>query len=155
MPGTPIITVEDTKRYWLEASLKVCVGQVVAVTIDHGKFDGRVVEVVPEADPTSRTFLVKVNLPRECPCRPGEYGKASFPASERKCLLVPRLAIIERGELEGLFVVNAQGIAEYRLVKTGKHFGDRVEVLSGLAEGERVATSQIDRITDGVRVETP
>ena len=112
-------------------------------------------EIVPLADVGSRTFLVKVELARDCNCRSGEYGTASFAIGEEKHLTVPRLAIIERGELEGLFVVNAQGTAEYRLVKTGKDLGERVEIVSGLAENERVATTQLDKLRDGARVEEP
>ena len=160
MPGTPILTVEDTAHYRLEASLperslaKVRVGQTVAVTTAHGDLEGRVVEIVPAADAASRTFVVKVELPGNCGCRSGEYGKAGFSVGEERRLTVPRSSLVERGQLEGLFVVNAQGVVEYRLVKTGKNLGNRLEILSGLAEGERVATSQTDRLSDGARVET-
>jgi multidrug efflux pump subunit AcrA (membrane-fusion protein) len=159
MPGAPLLTVEDTSRYRLEASLpeqllsKVVIGETVSVTTDGNKLEGRVVEVAPSADAASRTFLVKVELSRDCACRSGLYGKASFPVGEEKRLAVPRQAVVERGELDGLFVVNAQGTAEYRLVKTGKEFDERVEILSGLAEGERVATSRVERLKDGARVE--
>ena len=72
-----------------------------------------------------------------------------------KALAVPRSAVVERAQLEGVYVVNSQRVAEYRLVKTGKDFGDRTEILSGLSEGDQVATSALDRLSDGVRVETP
>jgi multidrug efflux system membrane fusion protein len=159
MPGTPLVTVEDTARYRHEASLpeqflpKVSVGLPVTVNTDHGKLEGRVGEIVPAADVVSRTFLVKVDLPRDCTCRSGEYGTASFVIGQERRLTVPRSAVVEHGELEGLFVVNPQGVVEYRLVKTGKNLGERVEIVSGLAEGERVATSQIERLRDGARVE--
>lgn len=159
MPGTPVLTVEDTARYRLEASLpeqfiaKASVGEAVRVSTENGGWEGRVGEVVPAADAASRTFLVKVELPRDCACRSGEYGKASFPAGEEKLLAVPRDALVTHGELQGVFVVNTQGAAEYRLVKTGKEVGERVEILSGLSEGDRVATTQVDRLRDGARVE--
>lgn len=161
MPGTPLLTVEDPTHYRLEASLSeqfasdVQRGQEVTVTTDHGQLPGRVAEIVPAADPASRTFLVKIDLPRNCGCRSGEYGKALFPIGEEKKLLVPRDAVVRRGELEGLFVVNPQDVVEYRLIKTGETLGDRVEVLSGLTEGERVATTLIGRLRDGVKVENP
>jgi multidrug efflux pump subunit AcrA (membrane-fusion protein) len=159
MPGMPILTVEDTVHYRLEASLpeqfltKVQVGRTVRVTTDGGDFEGRVVEIVPAADAGSRTVVVKVELPGNCGCRSGGYGKARFPVGEQRCLTVPRSSLVEKGQLEGVFVVNAQGVVEYRLIKSGKNLGDRMEVLSGLAEGERVATSRTDRLSDGVRVE--
>ena len=55
--------------------------------------------------------------------------------------------------MQGIFVVTPQGLVEYRLVKTGKTLGDKVEILSGLASGEKIAISQIDRLRDGARVE--
>jgi len=161
MPGAPLLTVEDTTRYRLEASLperylpKVSVGMAARVKTEHAALEGRVVEIVPSADVASRTFLVKVELPPDCGCRSGEYGTASFAIGEEKLLTVPRPAVIERGELEGVFVVNAQGSGEYRLVKTGKNFGERVEIVSGLAENDRVATTKLDKLRDGARVEEP
>jgi multidrug efflux system membrane fusion protein len=159
MPGTPILTVEDPTHYRLEASLaqefatRVQVGQQVNVSTGHGELPGRVAEVVPAADASSRTVLVKIDLPRDCSCQSGEYGTALFPIGDEKRLLVPSQAIVERGQLTGLYVVNPQDIAEYRLIKTGKTLGDRVEVLSGLSDGERVAVSSLDRLRDGVKVE--
>ena len=105
------------------------------------------------ADAASHTFLVKVDLPHDCNCRSGEYGQASFPIGEAKSLAVPMSAVLDHGELQGIFVVSPNGNVEYRLVKTGKTFGNRVEILSGLTAGEKVAISQIDRLRDGARVE--
>ncbi|HEV2494853.1 MAG TPA: efflux RND transporter periplasmic adaptor subunit [Terriglobia bacterium] len=159
MPGTPVFRVEDPTRYRLEASLpeqlgvNVHIGQMVEVVNDGRQFGGRVVEIVPEADPGSRTVIIKIELPGDCACRSGEYAKAYLVLGQENRLTIPRQALVERGELEGVFVVDASGATTYRLVKTGKTFDGRVEVLSGLADGERVATSQLDRLSDGVRVE--
>jgi membrane fusion protein, multidrug efflux system len=130
-------------------------GQKAKVWTVHGEFPGSVVEVVPSADPASRTFVVKVALPRVCPCRSGEYGKVGFLLGEEKALAIPRAALIDRGQLEGVYVVNSERIAQYRLVKTGRELGDRFEILSGLSEGEQIATSALGRLSDGVRVEAP
>jgi RND family efflux transporter MFP subunit len=159
MPGTPVLTVEDTSRYRLEATLpeeylsSAKAGESVPVSTEHGQFEGRVAEVVPAADANSHTFLVKIDLPRDANCRSGEYGQASFPIGEAQRLAVPSAAVVEHGELEGIFVITPESKAEYRLVKTGKSFGNRVEILSGLATGEKVAVSETDRLRDGARVE--
>jgi RND family efflux transporter MFP subunit len=159
MSGTPLLTVEDTARYRLEASLpeeylpNAKTGDSVSVSTEHGTYEGRVVEVVPAADVASHTFLVKIDLPHDCHCHSGEYGQASFPIGEAKGLAVPTPAVVEHGELQGIFVVTPDGVAEYRLVKTGKSFGSRVEILSGLTAGEKVAVSGTDRLRDGARVE--
>ncbi len=159
MPGTPILTVEDPTHFRLQASLPekfwglAHVGEFVGVRLRHTDFQGQIEEAVPAADPASRTFLIKIALPQNCGCSSGDYGTAEFPVGEEKLLTVPASALVERGELEGVFVVHPDGVVEYRLVKTGRTFGDRVEVLSGLTEGDRVAVSGIARLSDGARLE--
>jgi len=159
MPGTPVLTVEETAHYRLEASLPeqylsaAKVGDAVAVSTEHGQFEGRVAEVVPAADATSHTFLVKIDLPPDCSCRSGEYGQAAFPVGQAQGLMVPNSAMVEHGELQGIFVVTPEGTAEFRLVKTGRTLGSQVEILSGLGAGEKIAVSQIDQLRDGARVE--
>jgi RND family efflux transporter MFP subunit len=159
MPGMPVLTVEDTARYRLEVSLpaeyltSAKAGESVPVDTDHGQFAGRIAEVVPTADATSHTFTVRIDLPGDCQCRSGEYGHAGFSLGESKSLAVPGSAVVEHGELQGVFVVAADGRVEYRLVKTGRALGNRVEILSGLATGEKVAISPIDQLRDGARVE--
>jgi RND family efflux transporter MFP subunit len=159
MAGMPIVTVEDPGRYRLEASVPeqfishAKLGTVISVNTGRGVFGGRISEVVPSADVDSRTFLVKADLPRDCGCRSGEYGTAGLPVGEMKRLTVPRPAIVGHGQLEGVYVANERGVVEFRLVKTGKEMGERIEILSGLAEGEKVAISQLEKLRDGVRVE--
>jgi hypothetical protein len=68
-------------------------------------------------------------------------------------MLVPQSALVEHGELEGVYVANTQGEVEYRLVKTGKSSADRIEIISGLNEGDRVAVTQVEKLRDGMRVE--
>ena len=110
-------------------------------------------EIVPSADPASRTFLVKIDLPRDSGCRSGEYGTASFAVGDSKRLTVPRAAVVAHGQLEGAYVIGPQNTVEFRLAKAGKDLGERVEILSGLSEGERVAVSQLQHLRDGVVVE--
>ena len=159
MPGTPLVTVEDPSRYRLEASVpeqvisKTTLGMSVSVETGRGKFEGRVSEIAPLADLASRTFLVKIDLPRDCGCRSGEYGTASFAIGEAKRLTVPRRAVVAQGQMEGVYVIGPQNSAEFRLIKTGKDLGGRVEILSGLSEGDRVAVSQLHQLRDGAVVE--
>jgi len=159
MPGTPLMVVEDTAHFRLEASLpeelfsKIRRGEETPVATTRGQVQGRVGEVVPAADPASRTFLVKVDLPSNVSCQSGEYATAMFPVEEAKMLSVPRAALVEHGELEGVYVVNSQGSVEYRLIKAGKAWAERIEVLSGLNQGDRVAVTQVEQLRDGARVE--
>ncbi|MCL5670864.1 MAG: efflux RND transporter periplasmic adaptor subunit [Acidobacteria bacterium] len=160
MPGTPLITVEDTGHFRLDASVPerylgmIRVGEQVPVKLGAQQVEGRVIEIVPAADPSTRTFVAKVELPRNCKCQSGQFGSADFTIGTGNHLLVPADALLRRGELEGLFVIDSKGVAYYRLVKTGKAFGNQIEILSGLDDGERVAVSKIDQLSDGVRVQT-
>jgi multidrug efflux system membrane fusion protein len=160
MPGTPLITVEETGHFRLDASVPerflglIHVGESVPVTLGSQQAEGRVIEIVPAADPSTRTFVAKVELPRNCKCQSGQYGSANFAIGTGNRLLVPSDAMVQRGELEGLFVIDSKGVAYYRLVKTGKTFGSQVEILSGLDDGERVAVSKINQLSDGVQVQT-
>ena len=146
-PAMPLLTIEDTRHYRLEATLDESdialarLGQLVPVTLDAlGKapLSGRVVQVVPAADPASRSFIVKIELPRDPRIRSGLYGTARFPRGERSALLIPQTAAVERGQLRGVYVVESNGIAELRYVALGKLAGANIEVLSGIAPGERL-----------------
>ncbi len=159
-PGMPLMTVEEEGRYRLEVNApesllgKVKTGQTVRVAIDGvaAEQTGKVAEVYPNADPLSRTFLVKVDLTGTA-IRSGLYGRAMFSVGEKKGLLVPRGALVERGALISVWVVDKENVARMRLVKTGKTLGDQQEILSGLADGERIVTSGVALVTDGAKVE--
>jgi RND family efflux transporter MFP subunit len=160
-PGMPIFTIEDTRRYRLEATIDESdmriarLGQVVPVTIDalgNTELSGKVVQIVPAADPTSRSFLVKIELPSDSRLRSGLFGRARLPRGERTSLLIPRSALVERGQLQGVFVVTANEIAGLRYITLGRTAGDHVEVLSGLQAGEKLITAPGDRELGGKRI---
>ncbi len=159
MPGAPLLTIEDDSHYRLEASLpeqfltRVRTGETVPVAVSSQAYNGRVAEIIPAADPSSRTFTVKISLPPGCACQSGGYGTAKFPIGETEEVLIPQRALRSEGELVGLFVADAQGTLDYRLVKTGEETGDRVAVLAGLNPGDRVAVSKVDQLRPGDRVE--
>lgn len=161
-PGMPLFTIEDTRSYRLEVAVDesdlrlVRIGQVSPVTIDalgNAKLSGKVVQIVPAADPASRSFLVKVELPADARLRSGLFGRARFPRGERSALLVPSTSLVERGQLQGVYVLDANQIAGLRYVTLGKSTGEQAEVLSGLQEGEKlVAAPGGDRDLSGKRI---
>jgi membrane fusion protein, multidrug efflux system len=156
-PGTPLVTVEEEGAYRLEAQVGesqiqfVQRGNQIPVSIDaiQGELTGSVVEVVPVADPRSRTFTVKVQLPPRPGIRSGLYGKARFLLGKREVIAVPRHAVLSRGELKGVFAVGEDGVVHFRLVTTGRSYGARVEVLSGLKPGEQIVTKGAERLSEG------
>jgi multidrug efflux system membrane fusion protein len=162
VPGQPLLVLDDPRAYRLEAVVgesavgRVRMGETVPVVVDSlGRtLIGRVAEIIPAADPASRTVTVKLDLPADPGLRTGLFGRARFPAAERQALLVPLGALVERGQLTSAYVVDAQGIARLRLVTAGARYGDRVEILSGLDAGERLVVEGAPRLSDGASVAT-
>jgi RND family efflux transporter MFP subunit len=168
-PGTPLLTLEDNARYRLEAAVeesrlgKIRLGDSVRVSIDalgDQEWTGRVGEIQPTADPASRSSLVKIDLPesliQKTPgriLRSGLYGKARFAVGKKGILTIPHKAVFQRGQLVQVLVVDPSQIARLRLIKTGKVYGERIEVLSGLGEGEKIILEGVERVNEGNRVE--
>jgi RND family efflux transporter MFP subunit len=110
---------------------------------------GKSVTISPFADPQSHTFKVRVDLPEgeQKGVYPGMFAKVAFATGEMQALLVPVQAVVHRSEVTAVYVVDAQGKVSFRQIRGGARHGDRVEVLAGLAAGERVA---LDPIRAGV-----
>jgi RND family efflux transporter MFP subunit len=160
-PGMPVFTIEDTRSYRLEATVDesdiriVQVGQPAPVLLDalgSAELHGKVVQIVPAADPASRSFLVKILLPVDTHMRSGLFGRARFSRGERAALLIPLPAVVERGQLRGIYLIDANQTASLRYVTLGKTYGQQVEVLSGLQEGERLVATPGDRELGGKRI---
>ena len=161
--GMTLLVVEDQRRFRLEASVNeadihlVKLGQAVPATLDSlpgAQFSGRVAQIVPAADPASRAFVVKVELPADARLRSGLFGRAHIARGQRQAILLPRSAVLDRGQLQGIYVVGADDLATLHYVTLGKADGEQVEVLSGLQGGERVVAAPGDRELGGKRVES-
>lgn len=161
-PGAPIFTIEDVGRYRLETTINegdlryLRMGQQVPVIIDalgNAELAGRVVQIVPAADAASRSFLVKIELTADPRLRSGVFGRAQFSRGERQSLLIPRTAVIERGQLQGVFVLGQNNVAALRYVTLGKPSGGNVEVLAGLQSGERLVAKPGELDLNGKRIE--
>jgi len=159
-PGMLLITVEEEGSYRLEVTMpeslvgKVKMGQTVPVSIDGAAEEGlgTVVAIVPRVEPVSRTFMVKLEIhPKGA--RSGAFGRALFPVGEKKAILIPKSALVERGGLTSVWVVDRQNIASMRLVKSGSTSENRIEILAGLVDGERIVTGGVENVIDGARVE--
>jgi RND family efflux transporter MFP subunit len=161
-PGSPVLAIEDTSRYRLEVAINendlryIVLRQAAPVRIDAlGPFEikGRVAQVVPAADPVSRTFLVKIDLPGQRQLRSGLFGRAQFSRGEKPALTVPQTAVIQRGQLQGVYVLNDTDLASLRYVTLGKQDGTQVEILAGLQDGDRVISHPGELELNGKRVE--
>ena len=160
-PGVPLLVVEDPSHFRLEVQADesqmgiVHLGAAIPITIDalgDKPISGKVEQIVPAADPSSRSFLVKIALPSDPQIRSGLFGRAEFPRGERKSLLVPQTALVHRGQLDAVYLIDKDQIASLRYVTLGKPSSKDVEVLSGLDGGDRVVADPGGRELGGKRI---
>ncbi len=164
-PGTALLKVENPDRLQLEISVPeenlrfVHVGQPVKVQVDavNQTLNATIQQIVPAADPNSRSFLIKIPVNGSGKLISGMFGRIALSKGMQNGISIPSSALIQRGQLQGVYVVeiNAtkQSIAVLRGVKTGKTQNGQVEITSGLMTGDRVITSDISQLSDGVVVE--
>ena len=105
--------------------------------------DAAPVQVLPTVDATTHTVQLRIGLPSSLTSvAPGSFARVWVPAAAQGAagrLYVPVAAIVRRAELNGVYVVNDQGMAQLRQVRLGRSVGDRIEVLAGVSAGEHVA----------------
>lgn len=155
-PGKPLLDMEDSRALRLEADVpEAVVGKLnlgdklpVRVTAQALELVGTVSEIAPAADPGSRTFLVKLDLPDAAGLRAGQFGRVAMPVGETSALRVPFSAVVQRGQMELVFTV-IENQAQLRLVKTGKRIGGEVELVSGVEAGEKVVFEGATSLMDG------
>ena len=145
VPGKPLFVLHDPARLRLEVQVpescarKASIGMEVRTRIDSlgREVLALIEEISPVADPQSRTFLIKATLPAELELRSGTFGRLLQPCGRKVALLIPASAVTRSGQLEIVRVVEGAE-ARIRHVRTGKAHEARVEILSGLREGEKV-----------------
>jgi hypothetical protein len=95
---------------------------------------------------------VKIDLPAAADIRSGLFGRARFPGPTRRALTVPSSALIKRGQLTFVYVVDAEQRARLRPISVGTSTGGRTEVFAGLGDGDAIVTDSPASLTDGARV---
>lgn len=146
-PGQPLLKMEDPHRLRLEATVAegdlqaLSRGATIPVMIDalgSKTLHGTVAQILPTGDPATHTFLVKVELPPTPGLKTGMFGRLLVDKGTGQTLMVPRAAVIERGELTGLYIVGPDSLARLRWVKPGRTVGESIEILAGVTVGERL-----------------
>lgn len=163
-PGTNLLKVENPDRLQLELPVPeenlrfVRVGQLVQVRVDavNQTFSATIGQIVPSADPNSRSVLIKVPLNNSAHLISGMFGRVALPSdSKRATIFIPTDALIQRGQLQGVYVVDlntAQPTAVLRWVKTGQVQNGEIEIVSGLITGDRIIVRNIAQLGDGQRI---
>jgi multidrug efflux pump subunit AcrA (membrane-fusion protein) len=161
-PGSPLVVIDSTANPQVLASLptehlgSLGVGNTVRVlgAAPAAIYEGRVAEIVPQSNPATHSVQFKVNLPSDFALPNGQFVRVEVPVGTRDAILVPGHAIRLTGQLTGLFVVDDDSKARFRLAKVAQFDDDRYEVLSGLEPGERIIAQLSHEIVDGIPVET-
>jgi len=155
VPGQPLIILESGP-YKVEVFLperyikKVKVGDSFKVAVDGRVLEGKVVEVSGAIDPATRTFKVKLSIPSDG-IRSGMLASVFIP-EKGPVLLVPKSAIVKHFDFTGLWVVKEDNTLELRFVKLGEEINDKVQVLSGVEEGERIVINGVEKACQGCKV---
>ena len=156
VPGMPLLTVENRAAFHAEVTVdeslsgKLRVGAPVRVSLEAigRQIPGKITEILPVVDPLSRSFTVKVSLNGDG-LRSGLYAKMRIASGKKEIILAPRAAIVEKGQLTGVYAVDGQDVVTYRLVRTGKEYDGQLEILSGLKPNDRIIVQGVEKAVDG------
>lgn len=160
VPGSPLLSIERRGSYRFEASVEesrlslIHIKQKVQVDVDgvSEPLTGVVSEVAPTVDPSSRSYIVKIDLQNNSHLRSGLFGRAHFATGDTKGIMIPADAIRTNGQLESA-LVNESGVARIRILTTGQKLGRQVAVLSGLSPGDQVIYPVPVGLVDGSPIE--
>lgn len=161
-PGTPLLTLERKGGYRVDLVVpetyiqSVQTGQKVAVgipAIGDPPVAGTVDVIVPSADRGSRTFVVQVGIADADSLRSGMFARVPLTVGKKRSIRIPESAVIRRGQLTGVFIVDKENTARFRLIRIGRTYDDQVEVISGLKDGIRLVTQVSPKLTNGSIVE--
>ena len=151
-PGRPLLTVFDPRDLRVTATLpqtalsRLKLSEPVRVEIASlGKsLTATRVTVIPVADAQTHTTRIRLDLPAAEGVLPGQFARARFVTGAVRALAVPATALLRRGEVTAVYVVDGQGRAQLRQVRAGEELGEGlVEILSGLSAGERIALNPV------------
>jgi len=158
-PGRPMLIIEDLSRVKVKVSVAEGVvaglapGQAAEVTILGQARPTTIDRIVPAGDPATRTFTVEMVLDNpDGAIKSGMFARATFDTGTRGAVLIPQSAVVDRGQLVGVFVIEQGNRATLRWVKLGARVGDDVEVLSGLQAGEQYVLQPGADMHDGANV---
>jgi RND family efflux transporter MFP subunit len=159
-PGTPLLVLDQLGRAQVRAQipesridrLRLAGEVLVEVPSLGASWRAHVVEIAPAADPRSRSFLVKAQLPEGLEVASGLFARLYLPSEAETALLIPQSALVQRGQLHGVYTV-LDGLLHYRLVKTGRELNGQVEILSGLRTGETIVVEGVRQARHGAKVE--
>lgn len=167
-PGMPLLSIESSNI--LQAQVLVSEQDIVMIQQGQGvnvtlkstneQVSGTVAEVSRSAANTGGQYMVKINIAQSKTLLPGMFVSVQFPFKKsgsvnqdfQESLSVPKSALVEQGQLTGIYTISPQKTAVLRWVKTGRIMGDQVEVLSGLSNNDSYILSADGKLYNGAKV---
>jgi len=158
-----IVDVVDISRVRLVANIvekdlkQIQTGDMTRVEVDAfpgEMFSGRIARLAPVLDPATRTAPIEVEIPNSgFKLKPGMYARVTVTTDERKdTLVVPTNAVVDYTGRRGVFVASGDSTVTFRPVRVGIEESEQIEILDGVAEGDRVVTTGAAGLRDGDRV---
>ncbi len=155
-PGTPLMTGLSLRDLRVNTNVPQSIVMQVrklkqaAVYVGDQRIEATKITIFPEAATPSSTFRARLDLPPGAlDLAPGMYVKVGLVIGEAARLLIPASAVVERSEVTGVYVIDEHGLVSLRYVRPGHRFGEQLEILAGLAAGERIA---LDPVAAGAAV---
>lgn len=161
-PGSPLFTLETSESFRVDLVIpeahigSLSIGQNLKVHIESlssQPIEGSVYAIFPSADIGSRSFTAKVTIDPIPGLRSGLFARVSIPLTPEPVLAIPRSALVRSGQLTGIYILGSENTVRFRLVRTGRDINDRIEILSGLKDGERFVVQPPPELSDGSRIE--
>ncbi len=157
IPGKPILTIESSQGLFFDTYVSegqisnIKKGTSVAVFIDalNKKIDGIIARIVPAGDSTTRRYKIKIALSNDEGLLSGMFGRVNFILGEKSAVIIPASALVERGGLQGVFVINDQQEAYFRWLNLGAETKEGIEVRAGLVINEKIILQGNNQIREG------
>lgn len=164
-PGQALLRIGDTRSLQVVIDVPTRLmrgmkeGMRLPISLDSTgeRIKGKIVRIFPSADVKRNTVRIKLALPQGTRATPGMYTTVLVPDSSRDELAtisVPSKAVVWRGSQASVYIVNNAGKAELRMIRTGNKTSDRVAVLSGVAEGDRIVITPDTHLRSGMMIQT-
>ncbi len=161
--GVPILTIESRQvllfKVFVPESNVECITPGMAASVRIDALPGEVIKgtvqrIIPSGDPVTRRYEVDVALPGSPEILPGMFGRAEFVLGSSPAPAIPKQALVRRGGLEGVFVVDDNNVTHFRWLRLGREWNGLMEITSGLSAGERILSQADDTVRDGAVILT-
>ncbi|MHB1229282.1 MAG: efflux RND transporter periplasmic adaptor subunit, partial [Halothiobacillus sp.] len=162
-PSAPLLTLQGSGQKQVEVQLNsqafatLKLGEPLAVNYtdfmgEQHQFAGIVERMVDATDPVTHTHTVKIGVPESIDVRSGNYVVIAVTVAHETGMIVPTSAIHDRGGIRGVFVLDEQNVAWFRMVRLGTQVNGQQVILAGLVPGERIVTQANNRLQNGIHI---